>query len=337
VSAAPARPGRLLVTGGAGYIGSVVVEELLRSGAERVVVLDDLSKGHAGAVVAPAHLVRGDIGDAALVSRLCREEGLGAVIHLAASSLVGESVQDPAKYYRDNVVKGLALLDAIVAAGVRRFVFSSTAAVYGEPAGHPITEAFATNPTNTYGETKLAFERALAWYARAYGLSYVSLRYFNAAGATERNGEQHAPETHLIPLVLAAAYGARPHITVFGDDYPTPDGTCIRDYIHVVDLSQAHVLALALLDQAQAGSGTICNLGCGGGFSVTQVIEVARRVTRREIRVERGPRRAGDPPVLVASSELARQRLGWSPQRESLEAMVEDAWKWVLARPHGYE
>jgi UDP-glucose 4-epimerase len=327
---------RLLVTGGAGYIGSVVVEELLRSGAEHVVVLDDLTKGHAEAVVAPAHLVRGDIADTALVTRLCKDERLGAVIHLAASSLVGESVQDPGKYYRDNVVKGLALLDAVVAAGVRRFVFSSTAAVYGEPAGHPITEAFATEPTNTYGETKLAFERALAWYARAHGLSYVSLRYFNAAGATERNGERHAPETHLIPLVLATAHGTKSHVTVFGDDYSTPDGTCIRDYIHVVDLSQAHVLALALLEAAAPGSGSIFNLGCGGGFSVTQVIEVARRVTRREIRVERGPRRAGDPPILVASSSLAREKLGWRPQRESLEAMIEDAWKWVVAHPQGY-
>jgi UDP-glucose 4-epimerase len=331
------QPARLLVTGGAGYIGSVVVEELLRSGAERVVVLDDLSKGHAEAVVAPAHLVRGDIADAALVTRLCREENLGAVIHLAASSLVGESVQNPAKYYRDNVVKGLALLDAVVAAGVRRFVFSSTAAVYGEPAGHPITEEFPTAPTNPYGETKLAFERALAWYALAHGVSYVSLRYFNAAGATERNGEQHAPETHLIPLVLAAASGARPHITVFGDDYPTPDGTCIRDYIHVVDLAQAHVLALAMLDDAAAGGGATFNLGCGGGFSVSQVIEVARRVTGRPIRVERGPRRAGDPPILVASSDRARQRLRWTPQRESLETMVEDAWRWVLAHARGYE
>ncbi len=324
---------RVLVTGGAGYIGSVVVEELLSGGAECVVVLDDLSKGHAEAVVPPARLELGDIADASLVGRLCREGGLDAVIHLAASSLVDESRQNPAKYYRDNVVKGIALLDAVVAAGVRRFVFSSTAAVYGEPAASPITEGFETVPTNTYGETKLAFEKALAWYQRAYGLEYTSLRYFNAAGATERNGEQHVPETHLIPLALSVAYGTLSHVTVFGEDYPTPDGTCIRDYIHVSDLARAHVLALAALDVSGA---RIFNLGCGGGFSVRQVIDVARRVTGRTIRVERGARRPGDPPVLVASSERARQALHWQPQREDLATIVEDAWRRLLSHPRGY-
>jgi UDP-glucose 4-epimerase len=323
-----------LVTGGAGYIGSAVVEELLGAGAERVIVLDDLSKGHAEAVVAPALLERGDIADAALVGRLCREHRLDAVIHLAASSLVGESMEDPAKYYRNNVVKGLALLDAVVAAGVRRFVFSSTAAVYGEPDRSPITEAFPTAPTNTYGETKLAFEKALAWYGRAYGMSCASLRYFNAAGATERNGEQHVPETHLIPLVLAAARGERPHVTLFGQDYPTADGTCVRDYIHVSDLARAHVLALDVLD---APGVRICNLGCGGGFSVAQVIDVARRVTGKTIPVVHGARRAGDPAVLVASSQLAQQTLGWKPQREDLAILIEDAWRWLLSHPRGYE
>jgi UDP-glucose 4-epimerase len=332
-SLASAHGARVLVTGGAGYIGSVVVEELARSGAERVIVLDDLSKGHPEAVVEPARLVRGDIADAALVERLCKDEGLTSVVHLAASSLVGESVSNPAKYYRDNVVKGLALLDAVVAAGVKRLVFSSTAAVYGEPASSPITEDFATSPTNTYGETKLAFEKALSWYARAHGIAYASLRYFNAAGATTHNGEQHVPETHLIPLVLAAASGALTHVTVFGEDYPTPDGTCVRDYIHVSDLARAHVLAIGVLSTA---GGTICNLGCGGGFSVANVIDVARRVTGKTIRVERGARRAGDPAVLVASSRRAQEVLGWTPTRQKLEAIVEDAWRWHVAHPKGY-
>jgi UDP-glucose 4-epimerase len=329
----PLGPARVLVTGGAGYIGSVVVEELLSAGAELVIVLDDLSKGHREAVVAPARLEKGDIADGALVGRLCREERLNAVIHLAASSLVGESVEDPAKYYRNNVVKGLALLDAIVAAGVHRFVFSSTAAVYGEPTGSPITETFATAPTNTYGETKLAFEKALGWYQRAYGLAYTTLRYFNAAGATERNGEQHVPETHLIPLVLAAARGTLPHVTVFGQDYPTPDGTCVRDYIHVSDLAHAHVLALGALETSGANT---FNLGCGGGFSVAQVIEVARRVTGKTIRVESGARRPGDPPVLVASSQRAQQELLWKPKRQDLATIVEDAWRRLLSHPFGY-
>jgi UDP-glucose 4-epimerase len=324
---------RVLVTGGAGYIGSVVVEELLSSGAESVVVLDDLSKGHAAAVVAPARLERGDIADAELVGRLCREGALDAVIHLAASSVVGESMQNPAKYYRDNVVKSLALLDAVVAAGVRRFVFSSTASVYGEPEGGPITESFATAPTNTYGETKLAFEKALGWYHRAYGLSSTSLRYFNAAGATERNGEQHVPETHLIPLVLSVASGALPHVTVFGDDYATPDGTCVRDYIHVADLARAHVSALGPLDASGAG---ILNLGSGGGSSVAQVIDVARRVTGKSIRVAKGARRAGDPPILVASSQRAREVLRWTPQRQELTTIIEDAWRWMLSHPEGH-
>jgi UDP-glucose 4-epimerase len=329
----PIGPARVLVTGGAGYIGSVVVEELLSGGAEHVVVLDDLSKGHAEAVVAPARLEIGDIADASLVGRLCREGELDAVIHLAASSLVGESVQNPAKYYRDNVVKGITLLDAVVAAGVRRFVFSSTAAVYGEPAGSPITESFETVPTNTYGETKLAFEKALSWYQRAYGLEYTSLRYFNAAGATARNGERHVPETHLIPLVLATAYGALPHVTVFGDDYLTPDGTCVRDYIHVSDLARAHVLALGARD---ASGPNIFNLGCGGGFSVAQVIDVARRITGRTIRVKSGARRPGDPPVLVASSQRAQEVLSWKPQRQDLATIIEDAWRRLLSHPFGY-
>lgn len=325
---------RALVTGGAGYVGSVVVEELLAAGADRVVVLDDLSKGHPGAVVSPATLVRGDIGDGPLVEQLCREEGIDVVLHMAASSLVGESVKDPAKYYGQNVRKGLAMLDALLAAGVRRLVFSSTAAVYGEPDEWPITESFPTQPTNPYGETKLAFERALSWYDQATGLRYASLRYFNAAGATERNGEDHEPETHLIPLILDVARGVRETLEVYGDDYPTTDGTCIRDYIHVQDLARAHVLAI---DGMEEHGSRIYNLGCGGdGYSVRQVVDAAREVTGRRVAVRVGPRRPGDPAVLIASSSRIREELGWEPQKQDLRTIVGDAWRWLESHPQRY-
>jgi len=324
---------RALVTGGAGYIGSVVVEELLAEGADAVIVLDDLSKGHASAVVAPAELVRGAIADRELVTKLCRDHAIDVVVHMAASSLVGESVQQPARYYANNVTAGLALLDAAHAAGVDRFVFSSTAAVYGEPERTPITENFAVQPTNPYGDTKLAFERALGWYQRAYGMRFASLRYFNAAGATAKNGEQHAPETHLIPLVLDVARGGSPHVAIFGDDYPTPDGTCVRDYIHVSDLARAHVLAIGGMAARPA---RIYNLGCGGGFSVRQVIDVAREVTGHAIPVQIAPRRAGDPAVLVADSARIQHELDWHPARQDLRAIVGDAWQWLLAHPQGY-
>lgn len=324
---------RALVTGGAGYVGSVVVEELLAAGAERVVVLDDLSKGHAGAVVAPAELVRGDIADRALVGRLCRESAIDVVVHMAARSLVGESVGNPALYYQANVSKALAMLDEIVACGVRALVFSSTAAVYGEPAGSPITEDFAQAPTNPYGETKLAFERALGWYDRAYGLRYASLRYFNAAGATLANGEQHLPETHLIPNVLEVARGRSPSVSIFGDDYPTPDGTCVRDYIHVSDLARAHAMAIPALERL--GS-RIYNLGCGGGYSVAEVVAAARQVTGRPIATVAAPRRPGDPAVLVASSDRIRAELGWAPARQDLTTILADAWRWLEDHPDGY-
>jgi UDP-glucose 4-epimerase len=324
---------RALVTGGAGYVGSVVVEQLLVAGAQAVVVLDDLSAGHASAVTAPARLVRGDIADGALVSSICRDEGIDVVVHMAASALVGQSMTDPAAYYRNNVTKGIALLDAIVGAGVRRLVFSSTAAVYGEPSASPIAEDFPLLPTNPYGETKLVFERALSWYGRAYGLRFACLRYFNAAGATARNGEQHDPETHLIPLVLQAAAGTRAFVSVFGDDYPTPDGTCIRDYVHVCDLARAHVLAIGNLERDPAGA---YNLGGGGGYSVRQVIEVASRVTGKRVPYKVEGRRAGDPSVLVAGSELARRALSWAPEKQDLAAIVADAWSWLHAHPRGY-
>jgi UDP-glucose 4-epimerase len=323
---------QVLVTGGAGYIGSVVVEELLRDG-HAVVVYDNLAKGHRGAVAPEAAFVEGDLRDGDRLRAALREHGVEAVVHMAADSLVGESVQDPAKYYRNNVGAGLALLDAMRDVGVARLVFSSTAAVYGEPAEQPIEESDPTAPTNPYGETKLAFERALAWYAPAYGLRYASLRYFNAAGATARCGEVHSPETHLIPLVLRAAAGQQPHVTVFGEDYPTRDGTCVRDYIHVVDLARAHVLALGILDERSA----TYNLGCGGeGYSVREVIEAARAVTGREVPVRLGPRRVGDPAVLIASSDRIKRELGWRPAQQDLRAIVASAWDWLQAHPQGY-
>jgi UDP-glucose 4-epimerase len=322
---------RVFVTGGAGYIGSVVVSELLDDGHD-VVAFDNLSKGHRGAVDERASFVHGDLADQGLVEASLREHAIDAVVHMAAASLVGESVTDPGKYYRSNVVYGLNLLDAMRVSGVARLVFSSTAAVYGEPEKQPIEETDSTRPTNTYGETKLAFERALSWYDSAYAIRFASLRYFNACGATARCGEVHEPETHLIPLVLQVAAGRRESIAVFGDDYPTRDGTCVRDYVHVVDLARAHILALEALD---TGSRTY-NLGCGGGFTVKEVIDVAREVTGHPIPTTVAPRRPGDPAVLVASSERIRSDLGWSPRFESLSEIVGSAWRWMREHPDGY-
>jgi UDP-glucose 4-epimerase len=323
---------RVLVTGGAGYIGSVVSEQLVSDGHE-VVIYDNLSKGHRGAVVEGARFVQGDLLEADQLRQTLNDNRIEAVIHMAASSLVGESVQEPSKYYHNNVVAGLVLLDAMRECGIKRIVFSSTAATYGEPEEQPIRETTSTNPTNTYGETKLAFEKAMHWYERAHGLRYASLRYFNAAGATERCGEDHDPETHLIPITLQAAAGKRAHVEIYGDDYPTADGTCIRDYIHVVDLARAHILALDVLSERSA----IYNLGCGGdGYSVHDVIETARRVTGKEIPVRMGPRRPGDPAVLIASSDKIKSELGWQPQFQDLGLIVESAWKWMLAHPDGY-
>ena len=323
---------RILVTGGAGYIGSVVTEELLNDG-HAVVVYDNLQKGHRGGVDPRAKFVRADLTDSQTLREVLKANHIEAVIHLAADSLVGESVEQPAKYYRNNVVAGLNLLDAMRDGNVQRLVFSSTAAVYGEPDKQPIAETDPTNPTNPYGETKLAFERALRWYERAYGLRYASLRYFNAAGATERCGEWHKPETHLIPLVLQAAAGLRADVAVYGTDYPTRDGTCIRDYIHVVDLARAHILALKILDER----GAIYNLGCGGeGYSVQEVIDTASQVTGSEISTRIAPRRPGDPAVLIASSEKIKMELGWQPEFQDLSLIIESAWKWLSSHPSGY-
>ncbi|REE98260.1 UDP-glucose 4-epimerase GalE [Thermomonospora umbrina] len=316
---------KLLVTGGAGYIGSVVTAQLLEAGHE-VVVLDDLSTGHEDAVPEGARLVRGTLREEAL--GLLDGGGFDAVLHFAAKSLVGESVQKPGLYWDRNLGESLALLDAMRRADVRRIVFSSTAATYGEPESTPILETDPTRPTNPYGASKLAIDTALAEYARLFGIGGVSLRYFNVAGAHGRFGERHTVETHLIPNVLAVPAGTRESINVFGEDYPTPDGTCIRDYVHVVDLGVAHLLAL---DACEPGVHQIFNLGNGNGFSVRQVIDVCREVTGHPIPVVVGERRPGDPAVLVASSERIRSALGWKPERD-LHQMASDAWAFLQSR-----
>jgi UDP-glucose 4-epimerase len=324
---------RILVTGGAGYIGSVVTEELINAGHE-VVVYDNLGKGHRAAVHPEAQFIEGDLTNGELLRRTFDEGRTEAVIHMAADALVGESVTNPAKYYQNNLVAGLSLLDAMRDAGVLKIVFSSTCATYGEPVRLPMDETLPTNPLNPYGQSKLAFEGALKWYGAAYKMNYVALRYFNAAGATERFGEMHDPESHIIPIVLQAATGKRTHVEIYGDDYPTRDGTCVRDYVHVVDLARAHILALGILHERSA----IYNLGCGGdGYTVTEVIDVAREVTGREIEARVAPRRPGDPAVLVATSDKIKSELGWSPEKQDLRVIVESAWRWMQAHPNGYE
>ena len=321
----------ILVTGGAGYIGSVVVEETLRAG-HKTVVYDNLVKGHREMVADEAVFVEGDLLDREKLEKTLRDSSIDAVIHMAAYSLVGESVAEPQKYYQNNVVAGLSLLDAMRECGVSKLVFSSTAATYGEPEKQPIEESDRTAPTNPYGDTKLAFEHALKAYDAAYGIKYVSLRYFNAAGASEKCGEIHDPETHLIPIVLQVAAGTREAVEVYGDDYPTRDGTCVRDYIHVIDLAQAHVLALTQLDERSA----IFNLGCGGdGYTVKEVIDVAREVTGCDIPVRVAARRPGDPAVLIASSQRIRETLGWQPEFQNLRVIIESAWNWMQRRSAG--
>jgi UDP-glucose-4-epimerase GalE len=319
--------GAILVTGGAGYVGSVLVRALAAA-CRRVVVLDDLSAGHRDAIDPSAAFVQADVRDGGAVARAVADHDVGAVVHFAGRLLVGESVAAPRKYWRDNVVAAADLLDAVLDAGVRTFVFSSSAAVYGDPVRAPIDEDHPTVPTNPYGDTKLAVERMLATYGRAYGLRWVALRYFNAAGAEPDAGlgERHEPETHLVPLALEAAARGR-ELTVFGSDLPTPDGTCVRDYVHVTDLAAAH---LAALEREVTGP---VNLGTGAGHSVLEVIRMVERVTGRAVPVRLGARRAGDPPVLVASCERARELLGWRPARR-LEVIVRDAWRWHLTRGH---
>lgn len=314
---------RILVTGGAGYIGSISTERLLEAG-HAVVVLDSLATGHDTAVPDGAHLVVGSCGDRDLTESLLREHRIEAVLHCAARSLISESMKDPGLYYAENVIGGINLLDALRASGVDRIVFSSTAAVYGEPEKVPIRETAPTNPVNPYGASKLAFETAMRWYA-VYGLRSVSLRYFNVAGASDERGEAHDPETHLVPTVLRAARGG-PELTVFGDDYPTADGTAIRDYIHVLDLADAHVAALELTERMEPGA-QLCNLGSGSGFSVRKVLETARDIAGVPIPHQYGPRRAGDPPILIASNDKAAEILGWTPRRGTLSEMIGSAWR----------
>ncbi len=327
---------RVLITGGAGYVGSVSAAAFLDAGHE-VVVLDDLSTGHRDAVPDGAALHEGTYTDGAAIERLLKAERIEAILHCAARSLVGESLREPAKYFRENVAGGIGLLDAAGRAGVGRFVFSSTAAVYGAPDVSPIPENAALRPINPYGESKRAFESALSWYGRAYGLRSVSLRYFNVAGATETHGEVHDPETHLIPNVLRAVDGG-PLLTIFGDDYPTPDGTCIRDYIHVSDLAEAHLLALSATepDDPRTDEPLALNLGNGGGFSVREVLAAAEAATGRPVPHTIGARRSGDPPVLVARATRAAEVLGWRPVRPDLRDMVGSAWRWRQAHPAGY-
>jgi UDP-glucose 4-epimerase len=323
---------RVLVTGGAGYVGSVTTEALVAAGHETVVV-DSFLKGHSGAVPPDATLVAGDSTDRELMEQTLRGHRVDAVVHCSARSLVGESMADPASYFRTNVAGGLNLLDAMRAAGVNRIVFSSSAATYGL-APSPITEDQPPRPVNPYGETKRQFEGALDWYARSYGMAAMSLRYFNVAGASENLGEDHDPETHLIPNMLKALLGGDP-LKIFGTDYETPDGTCIRDYIHVVDLADAHMRALDMTADL-AGQHVACNLGSGSGFSILEVLRAAEAVTGREVPHSFGPRREGDPAVLVASIEKAADVMGWRPQRGSLDEMIGSAWLWHQAHPRGY-
>ena len=313
---------RVLVTGGAGYLGSVCAAHLVEAGHD-VVVLDDLSTGHRDAVPDGCRFVEGDVAEAASA---ILADGVDGVLHLAAKSLVGESMEHPERYWRGNVLTTFALLEAMRAHGTPRLVFSSTAATYGEPEQVPVTEDAATRPTNTYGATKLAIDHAITSYAAAHGLAGVSLRYFNVAGAHGRFGERHAMETHLIPIVLQVATGRRASVQIYGDDWPTPDGTCVRDYIHVDDLAEAHLLAL---EHAVPKQHRIYNLGSGTGFSVRQVIDTCRAVTGHPLPAQTAPRRPGDPAVLVASSERAHHELGWRPSRTELDRIVTDAWEFT--------
>jgi UDP-glucose 4-epimerase len=320
---------KILVVGGAGYIGSVCTELLLDEG-HAVAVFDNLSEGHRAAIDRRAEFIEGDLLRFDQIEPALANFRPDAVMHFAASALVGESMQNPSKYFRNNVANGLNLLDAMIATGVNRLVFSSTCAIFGPPERLPIDETLPKHPINPYGESKLAFEQVLRWYGEIHGLRFVSLRYFNAAGASKNFGEEHRIETHLIPNVLKVALGQKSHVEIYGTDYDTPDGTCIRDYIHILDLSQAHILALG------ATKSDFYNLGTGGGSSVREVIEACRKVTGRDIPVVEKPRRPGDPPRLIAGSDKVQRELGWRPRFQNLEAIIESAWRWHQKFPNGY-
>jgi UDP-glucose 4-epimerase len=326
----------VLVLGGAGYIGSHAVYQLIDQRFD-VIIIDNLQTGNRKAIHPNATFYEGDIRDIEFMRTVFEKESIDAVVHFAANSLVGESMEKPLEYFDNNVYGTQVLLEVMKEFGVKKIVFSSTAATYGEPDTIPITEDVKTNPTNAYGETKLAMEKMMKWCDQAYGIQYVSLRYFNVAGARETGeiGEDHRPETHLVPIILEVALGKRPHITVFGEDYDTPDGSCIRDYVHVEDLINAHLLALTYLNNG--GKSDIFNLGSNQGFSVKEMIDAARKVTGKEIPEKTGERRAGDPSTLVASSEKASSVLGWKPTRTSVEKIIQDAWNWHVANPNGFE
>jgi UDP-glucose 4-epimerase len=320
---------KVLVTGGAGYIGSICVEGLLQRGDE-VIVFDNLSEGHRNSIDHRATFIQGNLLEAESISLAINTSRPDAVMHFAANALVAESMQNPYKYFHNNVCGGLNLLHAMVENGVSRIVFSSTCATFGTPDKIPIDENAQQNPINPYGESKLMFEKILRWFDQIHGLTFVALRYFNVAGASEKFGEHHRVETHLIPRVLQVALGRLPHAEIYGTDFPTPDGTCIRDYIHVLDLASAHILALS------TQKSDFFNLGTGGGTSVREVIDACRKITGHPIPAVEKPRRQGDPPRLVASSEKAKEKLGWKPQFENIEVIVESAWRWHRAHPDGY-
>ncbi|WKA54724.1 UDP-glucose 4-epimerase GalE [Planococcus shixiaomingii] len=326
----------VLVLGGAGYIGSHAVYQLIEQG-ESVVIVDNLETGHKESVHPKAAFYKGDMRNFEFLNSVFEKESIDAVIHFAANSLVGESMENPLKYFDNNVYGTQVLLQAMVQHDVKNIVFSSTAATYGEPESVPITETMPTVPTSTYGETKLTMEKLMKWTEQAHGIRFVSLRYFNVAGARKgaEIGEDHRPESHLVPLILQTALGQRSHITVFGDDYDTQDGTCIRDYVHVEDLISAHLLALNYLKEG--GQSNVFNLGSSQGFSVNEMIDTARTVTGKEIPAQIGPRRAGDPSILIASSDKAKEVLGWNPTRTSVTEIIEDAWEWHSTHPAGYE
>ncbi|UCC86665.1 MAG: UDP-glucose 4-epimerase GalE [Anaerolineales bacterium] len=323
---------KVLVTGGAGYIGSIVVEQLIQAG-ETVVVFDNLYQGHRAAVHPAATFVVGSLADRSAVDDLLNEHRPQAIMHFASHTLVGESMENPFRYLGENVTNGLNLLQSAVQHGVRRFILSSTANLFDEPARMPIDEAETIVPGSPYGESKYILERMLYWLDRTHDFRYAALRYFNAAGASAERGEDHHPETHLIPIVLSVALGKRDKVIIFGDDYPTRDGTCVRDYIHVIDLAQAHILALRALNRGSR----VYNLGNGQGFTVKEVIQTAREISGHPIPAEIGLRRPGDPDVLIASSDRIRGELGWEPQHADLRDIIESAWKWHQAHPHGYE
>ena len=322
----------ILVTGGAGYVGSIVAEELLNKGY-RVIIVDNLQQGHKEAVLHEAELVTADICDTEALGRVFHRYQIDAVMHMAAETVVEYSMTDPKRYFHNNIVGGIELLDAMLKHEVYKLVFSSSAAVYGDPQSIPVEEDHPKLPVNSYGESKLMFERILEWYGKAYGLKHVSLRYFNAAGASEFLGEDHHPETHLIPNILKAALSKNSPVSIFGTDYPTKDGACIRDYVHVVDIAQAHILALGNLEKMNDRA---YNLGSGEGYSVLEVVEVARKVTHLEIPVKISARRRGDPAILVASARRAKSELGWKPKFPQLEPIIESAWSWMKRHPRGY-